>query len=204
MRPRSLFVLVALGAAAGAYWARRNPSACPYALRFFVEGPHPGIGRSRLMEILEPRPGERILELGPGTGYYSLSVAASLDGGSLEVLDVQQEMLDHTMREAAENGVANIVSTCADARSLPYETDSFDGAFLVTVLGEIPDQGLALRELARVIKPGGRLVVGETMLDPHVVTPGKLLGQAQSAGLEFERQVGTPLAYFARFRRSAP
>src|SRR5947208_6399027 len=197
-RARSLFALAALGTAAGAYWARRNPSACPYALRFFVEGPHPGIGRSRLMEILEPRPGERLLELGPGTGYYSLAVAASLDGGSLDVLDVQQEMLDHTMREAAESGIANIVPTCADARSLPYGTGSFDGAFLVTVLGEIPDQTLALGELARVIKPGGRLVFGETLLDPHVVMPGKLRGQVEEAGFRFERQVGTPLAYFAR------
>ena len=100
------------------------------------------------------------------------------------------------LRVTDSNGVIN--------GSLPYDTDSFDGAFLVTVLGEIPDQTLALRELARVIKPGGRLVVGETLLDPHVVTPGKLRDRADAAGFAFERRVGTPFAYFARFRRSTP
>ncbi len=90
-----------LGVAAvlgGAVWWRRNPSACPYSQRFWVEAPHPFITRERLREILEPRPGERMLEVGPGTGYYALPVAEWLaPGGQLDVLDVQQEMLDHTL-----------------------------------------------------------------------------------------------------------
>src|SRR6478735_6730273 len=62
-------VLVAVGAvAAAALWWRRNPSACPYSQRFWVEAPHPLITRSRLREALAPRPGERLLEVGPGTG----------------------------------------------------------------------------------------------------------------------------------------
>jgi len=60
----------------------------------------------------------------------------------------------------------NITPTRSDARELPYEDDSFDAAYLVAVLGEIPDQNAALRELARVLKPGGRLVVGELVGDP--------------------------------------
>src|SRR5213594_52738 len=98
--------LIALGGllVGGAYWARKHPSACPYALRFLVEGPHPGISRARLLEILAPQKGERVLEIGPGTGYYSLEVAPRLDGGALEIFDVQQEMLDHTIRQATERG----------------------------------------------------------------------------------------------------
>src|SRR5919106_2077320 len=87
--------------AGAALWWRKNPSACPYSQRFWVEAPHPFITRERLREILDPRPGERILEVGPGTGYYSLPVAEWLEpGGRLDLLDVQQEMLDHTMRRA--------------------------------------------------------------------------------------------------------
>jgi hypothetical protein len=55
-----------------ALWWRRHPSACPYGLRFSVGLPHPLITRSRLREILAPEPGWRMLEVGPGTGYYSL------------------------------------------------------------------------------------------------------------------------------------
>src|SRR6266550_4520025 len=97
---RRLLAGIALVTAAGAWWARKHPSACPYAARFFVEGPHPGIPRARLIEVLEPAPGEQILEIGPGTGYYSLEVARLLEGGRLDVFDIQQEMLDHVMRRA--------------------------------------------------------------------------------------------------------
>src|ERR687894_498583 len=89
-----------------ALWWRKNPSACPYALRFFVELPHPFITRRRLREILAPRPGGRVLEVGPGTGYYALYTARWLQpGGALEVLDLQQEMLDHTLGRARRQGI---------------------------------------------------------------------------------------------------
>jgi ubiquinone/menaquinone biosynthesis C-methylase UbiE len=191
-----------LGAAVlgAALWWRRNPSACPYNQRFWVEAPHPLITRPRLREALAPAPGERLLEVGPGTGYYALEVAGWIaPDGRLDVFDLQQEMLDHTLRRAGERGIANVVPTQGDARSLPYEDASFDGAYLVTVLGEIPDQEAALRELARVVRPGGRVVVGELFGDPHWVRPGRLRAHAEQAGLRFERRIGSPLGYFARF-----
>jgi ubiquinone/menaquinone biosynthesis C-methylase UbiE len=185
---------------AGALWWRKNPSACPYGQRFWVQPPHPFITRARLREVLAPRPGERLLEVGPGTGYYSLPVADWIGpDGQLDVFDLQQEMLDHTMRRAAEEGLANLVPTQGDARKLPYPNATFDGAYLTAVLGEIPDRDTALAELARVLKPGGRLVVGELFGDPHWVSPRRLQQGAERAGLHFDRRRGTALGYFARF-----
>jgi ubiquinone/menaquinone biosynthesis C-methylase UbiE len=196
---RALLGLAAAGALGVALWWRRNPSACPYSQRFWVEAPHPLITRVRLTEILAPTPEERLLEIGPGTGYYTLSVAAR--AGTVDVFDLQPEMLDHTMRRAAEAGLRNVEPRQGDARSLPYDDASFDGAFLTTVLGEIPDQQAALDELARVLRPGGRLVVGETVLDPHYVRGPVLRERAERAGLRFVRRVGGPLGYFARFEK---
>lgn len=185
---------------AGALWWRNNPSACPYGQRFWVETPHPLITRKRLREVLAPQPGERLLEVGPGTGYYSLHVADWIGpDGQLDIFDLQQEMLDHTMRRAAEAGLTNLISTQGDARELPYSEASFDGAYLTAVLGEVPDPETALRELARVLKPGGRLVVGELFGDPHWVSPTRLRHGAEGAGLHFEERRGTALGYFARF-----
>jgi ubiquinone/menaquinone biosynthesis C-methylase UbiE len=196
--------LAAAGAAAvvgAAFWWRKNPSACPYSQRFWVEAPHPFITRARLREILEPRPGERVLEVGPGTGYYALPVAGWLaPNGRLDVVDLQQEMLDHTSRRAREQGIGNIVPTRADATSLPYPDQSFDAAYLVTVLGEIPDQGAALRELRRVVKPEGRIVVGELFGDPHMVTHGALRNRAAASGLRVDHKLGGRLWHFTRLR----
>jgi ubiquinone/menaquinone biosynthesis C-methylase UbiE len=200
MRPRTLVLGGAGAVGAVALWWRNNPSACPYSQRFWVEAPHPFITRRRLREILEPAPGERILEVGPGTGYYALPVAEWIGSeGQLAIFDIQPEMLDHTMRAAGERGLQNLESTQGDAQDLPYPDASFDAAYLVTVLGEIPDQGAALRELRRVLKPGGRLVVGELLGDPHVVMFGRLKQRAEAAGLRFERRLGGALGYFARF-----
>ena len=194
--------LAAAAVGGAALWWRRNPSACPYNQRFWVEAPHPLITRPRLREALAPAPGQRLLEVGPGTGYYALDVAGWIaPGGQLDVFDIQQQMLDHTLRRAAERGIDNIVPTQGDARALPYADATFDAAYLITVLGEIPDEEAALRELARVVRPGGRVVVGELLGDPHWVSPGKLTTMAERAGLRFERRLGSPLGYFARFGR---
>jgi protein-L-isoaspartate O-methyltransferase len=193
--------VVAIGALLGvALWWRRKPSAMPTWQRFLVELPHPGITRERLIEVLEPRPKERLLEVGPGTGYYALTVAERLDRGRLEVYDLQKEMVDHVMRRAGEHGLANVTGWTGDAQQMLFEDNRFDGAYLTVVLGEIPDQDRALAELARVVKPGGRVVVGEIALDPHYVTFGSLRARADGAGLEFERRLGGAFAYFARFR----
>jgi ubiquinone/menaquinone biosynthesis C-methylase UbiE len=198
---RKLFLLAAGAVLAAALYWRRNPSACPYNQRFWVQAPHPLITRPRLREALAPAVGERILEVGPGTGYYALPVAEWLGpDGTLEIFDLQQEMLDHTARRAREVGLANVVPTRGDAQALPYGDGAFDGAYLVTVLGEIPDQEAALRELGRVVRPGGRVVVGELMGDPHWVSPKALRGRAEAAGLRWDRQIGSALGYFAVLR----
>ena len=182
-----------------ALWWRRNPSACPYSQRFWVQAPHPFITRERLRATLDPAPGERVLEIGPGTGYYTLDLADWVGPeGALEIFDIQQEMLDHTMQRVGERGLGNVTPTRGDAQALPFEDASVDAVVLTTVLGEIPDQDAALREIARVLRPGGRLVVGELLGDPHYTSPGALRERGEAAGLRFERRNGPAFGYFAR------
>jgi ubiquinone/menaquinone biosynthesis C-methylase UbiE len=203
MKPRHLLVAAAAATLAAALWWRKNPSACPYGQRFWVEAPHPFITRDRLKEVLRPQQGERLLELGVGTGYYSRELAEWIaPEGTLELFDLQQKFLDHTMEAAAARGLTNLVPTQGDATKLPFEDGSIDGVILTAVLGEIPDRIAALREIRRVLKPSGRLVVGELFGDPHFTSRGSLQRLGAEAGLELTESSGPAFGYFARLNRS--
>src|SRR5581483_4363315 len=86
--------LVAAGAFAvcAAGWWARNRQRRPYGPRWLVEIlPRPALSRPRLLALLEPTPGESILEIGPGYGYYSLAIARRLaEAGELLMVDVSE------------------------------------------------------------------------------------------------------------------
>jgi len=155
-------LIAAAAAAAAAAWWWADSAPYPYAQHWLLDLPLPFLTNRRLDALLGVRPGERVLEVGPGTGLQALHVAGVLGArGRLDIVDIQQPMLDHVMRRAAARAISSIVPARADARDMPFEDGSFDAAYLVTVLGEIPDPPAAVREIRRVLKPGGRLVVGE-------------------------------------------
>ncbi|MGN6275814.1 MAG: class I SAM-dependent methyltransferase [Solirubrobacterales bacterium] len=198
MRARRLLGTAAAATLAAALWWRKNPSACPYGQRFWVEAPHPIITRERLRSVLRPEPGERLLEIGVGTGYYSLDLAEWVGPeGTLELFDLQREFLDHVMRAAGERGLRNLMPTQGDATALPYEDATVDAVILTAVLGEIPDSAGALREIHRVLKPTGRLVVGELFGDPHFTTRRSLERLGTDANLQLTDLSGTWFGYFA-------
>ena len=158
---------------AAALWWRKNPSACPYGQRFWVEAPHPIITRDRLRSVLAPgagrapagdRPRHRLLHARHGRVGRPRGPGRDLrpPAGVPRPRD----------RARGERGLANVVPTQGDATELPYEDDSIDAVVLTAVLGEIPDPVAALREIRRVLKPDGRLVVGELFGDPHFTTLG--------------------------------
>jgi ubiquinone/menaquinone biosynthesis C-methylase UbiE len=106
------------------------------------------------------------------------------------------------MERAADRGLQNLKATRGDATSLPHADDSVDAVVLTAVLGEIPDPDAALSEVARVLRPGGRLVVGELFGDPHYTSPGALERRGSAAGLRLEERNGPAIGYFARLSDS--
>ncbi|MEU6586539.1 methyltransferase domain-containing protein [Nocardia sp. NPDC046763] len=165
--------------------------------------PLPLLTPRRLDALLQPRAGERVLEIGPGTGLQSLHVAPQLGaGGRLDVLDIQPSMLDHVRRRAEARSITNIVATQGDARNLPFPDNTFDAVYLITALGEVPEPERVLRETARVLTPAGRLVVGE-FFDPHWIPFQRLHALADSSGLHLTARTGPTVAYLARFQSCA-
>jgi ubiquinone/menaquinone biosynthesis C-methylase UbiE len=102
-------------------------------------------------------PYERALELGCGTGFFLLNLkqAGVLSEGS--VTDISPGMVDVAVRNAKALGF-EVDGRVADAESIPYDDETFDLVVGHAVLHHIPDVELALREVLRVLKPGGRFV----------------------------------------------
>ncbi|MFI7131065.1 methyltransferase domain-containing protein [Nonomuraea sp. NPDC050153] len=144
----------------GAAWLRRRRStSCRCGRRAFVRlfVPRAFAARHRVCDVLNPRPGERILAVGLGAGSYALDVAKRLGtNGRLDLFDVRQENLDRTMARVRRQGLTNVATFRGDTRRLPYVDHSFDAACVIAA----PGSEVSPQELARVLRPGGRLVIG--------------------------------------------
>lgn len=123
------------------------------------------IVRDRFMRVLESSsvPGEvlpfgRVLELGAGTGFFSLNLKLAGLVEDVHVSDLSPGMVEAAKQNAQRLGFT-IEGQVADAESLPYEDDSFDLVVGHAVIHHIPDVDAALREVLRVLRPGGRFVI---------------------------------------------
>jgi SAM-dependent methyltransferase len=101
-----------------------------------------------------PRRYARALEIGAGTGYFSLNLVRAGVVGEAVATDISPGMLQRLERSAAELGVAVETAAC-DAAELPFADNSFDLVFGHAVLHHLPDLGAAFGEFRRVLRPGG-------------------------------------------------
>ncbi|HEV2763856.1 MAG TPA: class I SAM-dependent methyltransferase [Pyrinomonadaceae bacterium] len=179
----------------------------PHELSFFLDLPWRNVCLSprKLAGRLGLEETSRVLEVGCGPGFYSAEVARRVPRGRLELLDLQPEMLAKARRKLEAKGLgANVGYTTADARGLPFESESFDVLFLVAVLGEVSDRKAFLGEARRILKHGGVLSVSEHLPDPDFSSFAKVRGLIETEGFRcFERR-GPAWCYTANFRKSGP
>jgi ubiquinone/menaquinone biosynthesis C-methylase UbiE len=117
------------------------------------------VRRRRIVrEALAASPGERVLDVGCGPGFYCAELAADVgSSGSVVGVDSSPAMLGLAGRRCAGNERVELLS--GDAVSLPVDDASFDAAVCVQVLEYVADPTVALAEMHRVLRPGGRVVV---------------------------------------------
>jgi ubiquinone/menaquinone biosynthesis C-methylase UbiE len=99
----------------------------------------------------------QVLDVAAGTGEPGLTVAALVPGGSVTVTDLSERMLAVASENASRRGLTNLKTAIADAGALPFAEASFDAVLCRFGLMFVPDVSQAVREFARVAKPGARV-----------------------------------------------
>ena len=179
-----------------------HSSPCPASLSWLVDNP---LRRTYMRPVLDRigiRPGERVLELGPGPGTFTVGAAlrAGVEGRLIAV-DIQPKMIAQVEQRVREAGLTNVETHVASAYALPLDDGSVNRAFLITVLPEIPDRGRALVELHRALRPGGVLSITEEFYDPDYLFLPETIRLVEATGFRLEERFGNLWVYTANFRR---
>jgi len=128
--------------------------------------------RKKTVAALSLAPGHRVLDLATGTADLAIQVAQTEPSVSVVGLDPSSKMLEvGRVKVTRAELEARVELVQGDAQALPFETHSFDSVCIAFGIRNVPDRGKALREMARVTRPGGRIAILE-LSEPR----GGLLG----------------------------
>jgi len=170
-------------------------------LRRKMQSPEKVIQRSGIQK------GMQVLEIGCGSGAITTFVARAVGNkGNVHALDIQPKMLqqlENKLSQPENRDITNIKLIESSAYDLPFDDNSLDLVFMVTVFGEIPDHDKALKEIKRVLKPGGILAITEMFLDPDYLLKSTVTKKGGKAGFILDQISGSFWDYTIRFKSNA-
>ena len=188
------FVLVAILWRLG---SKRHLLPCPSWLGLLVELDNPFAKEHHanvIVQHLKLKRGMVVVDIGCGTGRVTIPLAHTI-GSMVKVvaMDVQTDMLKKVKAKA--KGLKNIEYLHSKAGDGRLEKSKYDRALLVTVLGEIPNQEAALKEIFNALKPDSILSITETIFDPHYQRLSKVRELARRTGFKEKKVFGKWFAY---------
>lgn len=142
---------------------------------------HPG--RQTAVELCHSLPGSRILEVGVGTG---LSLPLYPTTVKVTGIDISKEMLEFAKKLVAEENLRHVHSLeVMDAENMQFDDSSFDSVVAMYVATVVPHPKDFYKEMQRVCKPGGRIIILNHFNDPH-----SLFGKVAALLAPLSRQLG--------------
>jgi ubiquinone/menaquinone biosynthesis C-methylase UbiE len=147
----------------------------------------------------------KVLEVGCGSGAYTTFFArAVVPGGEVAALDIQPAMLEQLaakLTKPENQDIKNITLHEASAYALPFDDNTLDLVYMITVFQEIPDRDRTLAEVLRVLKPGGLLAITEWIFDPDYPLMRTTIKQGTRAGFVVDAAPGNWWTYTVRFKK---
>ena len=149
--------------------------------------------------------GMTVLDAGCGTGLFTLEMARMVGKtGTVHAVDLQRRFIDlAAAKVAAANLAERVQFHHCGLYQLPLPDESVDLSVLIATLGEVPDPYLAMAEVRRVVKPGGRVAVSEEILDPAYLSGYKVKRIMAETGFRYGGVARTLFAYSMIFYRDA-
>jgi len=145
----------------------------------------------------------KALEIGCGSGAFTTFIARAVGTeGIVYALDIQPKMLEQLSNKLnidKNKDIKNITPVLASAYVLPFPDNSLDLAYAISVFQEIPDKNKTLKEIKRVLKPGGILSISEFIIDPDYPFRSTTIKQGTQGGFEFDGVFGNFWNYTVRF-----
>ncbi|WP_047307399.1 class I SAM-dependent methyltransferase [Rhodopseudomonas palustris] len=185
--------------------SRRTVLPCPSEIAWLVEMENPLARATRSEQVvaqLQLRPGDHAIDIGCGPGRVTIPLARAVgQGGQVTALDVQEAMLAKVAAKAGAEALGNIQPLRADVRNAAIPAGALDAAVMVMALGEFPRGTEIFPSVHRMLRPGGRLLVAESIFDPHYVSRRRVRQQVSAAGFRELRCVGNVFGYSITFER---
>ena len=130
------------------------------------EGANLGVGCGAPLAVAALVDGETVLDLGSGAGFDAFLAAREVGAsGKVVGVDMTDEMLGKARDNADKNGIDNVEFRKGYLEDLPVADDSIDVVISNCVINLVPDKAAAYREIARVLRPRGRMIVSDVVLD---------------------------------------
>lgn len=198
----TLIIIIALVIIAWLTWhyaSRRHSLPCPAWLSVLVEMDNPFTKVNRadtIIQLLNIKPGMRVLDIGCGPGRLTIPLAKAVgESGQVVALDIQEAMLNKVRDKANKEGLNNIEYINLDIGKSHLTHQGFDRVLLVTVIGEIPEQINAFKEIHAALASDGILSVTELIFDPHFHRQKTIVNLAEQTGFKLKAIYGNAIAY---------